>query len=538
MFKIINSQYKSITGAALVLSAASLLSRAVGVIRDRVLAHYFGAGPIIDVYYASFKIPDLIYNLLIVGALTAGFIPSFTKLFYQHQDKKDAWKLANNIINITGVALIICCALGMVFTAPLSRILAPGFSGENFTRMVGFTRIMFLSPLFLGISMVAGGILQSLRHFTLYALAPIFYNLGIIAGATGLVHAWGYIGLPLGVVLGAGIHAGIQLYGAYKTGWRWQPIFNLRDPETRTIGKMMIPRTLGIAITQVNQVVITMLASLLPVGSIAVYNYANNLQAVPIGIIGIPFAMAIFPLLSAAAAKNDNKQFVTHLMNTARQIIFLIAPLSVLILLLRAQIVRVILGSGTFDWDATINTANTLAFFSLGLLAQSLIHLLARAFYALQNTKTPFVIGVIAELVSIIAALVLMRPYGAPGLALAASIGVILNAIMLVVALRTHTKTLEEESLIPLVLKISVATLIMAVAVQALKHPLANIFDQQYFWGILGQGLVAGMAGLVIYCLLCYILRVPEFTEIRNSLKRRWLKPAQITTTEVVELKD
>ncbi len=538
MFKIINSQYKSVTGAALVLSAASLLSRAVGIIRDRVLAHYFGAGPLIDVYYASFKIPDLIYNLLIVGALTAGFIPGFTKLFYQHTDKKEAWKLANNVINIAGVALIFFCALGMIFTTPLAHIIAPGFSGENFTRMVSFTRIMFLSPLFLGISMVTGGILQSLRHFTLYALAPIFYNLGIIAGATGLVHAWGEIGLPLGVILGAAIHAGIQIYGAYQVGWRWKPVFNLFDPETRTIGRLMIPRTLGLAITQVNQVVITMLASLLPVGSIAVYNYANNLQAVPIGIIGIPFAIAIFPLLSAAAAEKDNKQFVSHLINTARQIIFLVAPLSILILLLRAQIVRVVLGSGTFDWAATVNTADTLAFFSLGLLAQSLIHLLVRAFYALSNTKTPFIIGLIAELFSIIAALLLMRPLGAPGLALAASIGVILNAIMLIVALRTHTKNFEEASLIPLLFKISIATLVMAVAVQAVKYPLANIFDQQYFFGILGQGLIAGIVGLAIYCLLCYILRVPEFTQIKDSLKRRWLKPAQITTSEVVELKD
>jgi putative peptidoglycan lipid II flippase len=161
-----------------------------------------------------------------------------------------------------------------------------------------------------------------------------------------------------------------------------------------------------------------------------------------------------------------------------------------------------------------------------------------RAFYALSNTKTPFIIGVIAELISIIAALVLMRPLGAPGLALAASIGVILNAVMLAIALRTHTKTFQEENLIPMVFKITIATLVMAIIVQALKYPLANIFDQQYFFGILGQGLVAGTAGLVIYCFLCYILKIPEFTQLKDSLKRRWLKPAQVNTTEVVELKD
>lgn len=538
MLQIVNSQYKSITGAALVLSAASLLSRIVGIIRDRILAHYFGAGPIIDVYYASFRIPDLVYNLLIVGALTAGFIPGFTKLFFQKDGPKNAWRLANNIINITGIALIILCGLGIIFTAPLAKIIAPGFSGENLERMISFTRIMFFSPLFLGMSMVAGGILQSLRHFTLYAIAPIFYNIGIIAGATGLVNAWGYIGLPIGVILGAAMHAGIQIYGAYRAGWRWQFILNLKDPETQTIGRLMVPRTMGLAITQVNQLVITILASLLPAGSIAVYNYANNLQAVPIGIIGIPFAMAIFPILSSTAAEGENKQFVSHLVNTARQIIFLVTPLTILILLLRAQIVRIVLGSGVFDWVATINTADTLALFSLGLLAQSLVHLLVRAFYALSNTKTPFVIGIISELVTIIAALVLMRPLGAPGLALAASIGAILNATMLIISLRTRLKTFQEENLIPLILKISVAALVMAVSVQAIKYPLANIFNQQYFWGILGQGFFAGMIGLVIYGFLCYILKIPEFIQLRDSLKRRWLKPAQINTTEVVELKD
>ncbi len=538
MLNIFNSQYKSITGAALVLSGATLLSRVVGIIRDRVLAHYFGTGPIIDAYFAAFKIPDLVYNLLIVGALTAGFIPTFTKLFHQSEDGRAAWKLANNILNIAGTSLAILCLLGMFFTEPLAKIIAPGFSGENLVRVTNFTRLMFLSPFFLGISMVLGGVLQSLRRFTLYAIAPIFYNLGIVIGTTWLYKIWGDIGLPMGVVLGAMMHCGIQIIGAHQAGWRWQWRFKLNDQETKTIGKLMVPRTLGLGITQFNQVIITMLASMLPIGSISVYNLANNIQAVPIGVIGIPFALAIFPLLSASAIHDDKKQFVSYIVNTLRQVIFLITPLTILILLLRSQIVRVILGSGAFDWNSTINTADALAFFALGLTAQSIIPLLVRGFYALSDTKTPFVIGVISELVSIIFALLLMKPFGAPGLAMAASIGVVLNAIMLFISLRNQSIGLGWSKLIPLAFQVSIAGVAMGLTVQFIKYPLAKIFDQQYFFGILGQGLTAGLLGLVVYGGLCYILKVPELMRTKESLQKRWLKPQNVSATEVVELKD
>jgi putative peptidoglycan lipid II flippase len=538
MLKILNSQSRTITGAAIILSGATLLSRLVGVVRDRVLAHYYGAGPIMDTYYAAFKIPDLIYNLLIVGALTAGFIPTFTKLLNDKENNKSAWHLTNNILNILGISLIVLCALGMIFTPILNKIIAPGFNGENLARVNSFTRIMFLSPIFLGISMIMGGVLQSLKRFILYAIAPIFYNFGIIFGATVLVRTIGEIGLAYGVILGAFIHCLLQIYGVWQVGWRYQFSFNAKDKDTSTVGKLMIPRTLGLAITQINQIVITMLASFLPVGSIAIYNYANNLQAVPVGVLAIPFALAVFPALSSAATENDMQSFVTQLSNVIRQILFLIIPAAILILLLRAQIVRVILGSGEFDWNATISTANALAFFSLGLIGQSLIPVLSRAFFALSNTKTPFVIGIISELISIIAALLLMRPLGAAGLALAGSIGVTINLILLWLHLRSETKTLNENEILSLLYPIILAGIAMGIVIQMLKYPLAKLFNQQFFWGIFGQGLISGIVGIVIYFLLCYILKVPEFMQLKDSFARRWLKLRNITATEIIENKE
>ncbi len=537
MLKIFHSSYKSVTAAAAMLSAASLISRLVGIARDRVLAHNFGAGPVTDAYYAAFKVPDLIYNLLIVGALTAGFIPTFTKLF-QSDNKNAAWKLANNLLNIIAIALIVLCGIGAITTPYFAKYIAPGFSGENLERVISFTRIMFLSPLILGISMITGGILQSLRRFTLYSFAPVFYNFGIIVGAVGLTPIIGDAGLAWGVILGALLHCSLQIYGAYAAGWRWYFWFDLKEINTRLVGKLMVPRTLGIAASQLSQVVLTMIATLLPIGSVAVYNYANNLQGLPIGVIGIPFALAVFPLLSEAVAKNDTKQFISHVSGTARKIIFLILPLMILFLLLRAQIVRVVLGSGQFNWSATVSTADTLAFFALGMLAQALIPLLARAFYAVADTKTPFISGVVAELIGIIAALVLYKKLGAPGLALSVTIAATLNFIFLTVTFRHMSKGLEEEKLLPMLFKTSVATLIMAMVVQYLKTPLAQIFDQDYFWGIFGQGAVAGLAGIAVYGFLCYILKIPEFIEISGALRKRFLKAENIPTDEGVNLID
>ncbi|HSR88887.1 MAG TPA: murein biosynthesis integral membrane protein MurJ [Candidatus Udaeobacter sp.] len=534
MLKILNGQSKSITGAAIIISAATLVSRLVGLLRDQIFANYFGAGPITDAYYAAFKIPDLIYNLLIVGALSTAFIPTFTKLFNSGEDKSPAWKLANNVLNIIAILLAFLSVLGIIFTPVLAPIIAPGFSLASKQMVINFTRIMFGSTILLGISMVIGGILQSLRAFFLYSLAPIFYNVGIIIGAVVLVPLWGVNGLAWGVVLGAFLHFSLQTYSAYANGYRWRWQLNFKDKETRLIGKLMIPRTLGLAISQLNLIIFTIFASLLPVGSVAVLNFANNLQAVPVGIIGIPFALAVFPILSMAAAKNDTEEFIKNLSSTIRQILFLIIPLSAILMLLRAQIVRVILGRGEFTWTATINTADALALFALSLFAQALIPVIARAFYALADTKTPFIIGVISEVGSIIAALFLMKPLGVAGLALAFSVGSILNFIILSVVLRQTLKKIDGQKILSSFFRIIAAAIPMALVIQFFKYPLAKIFDQTHYAGIFGQGLVAGMAGLVIYLLICYFLRVPEMMQLKDSLARRWLKTKNLPTIESI----
>ena len=522
--KILDHSSNSITGAAIIISGTSLINKFVGLARDRILAGNFGAGPITDAYYTAFKIPDLIYNLLVVGALTAGFIPVFTRLYYKNSNKEDAWNLSNNILNILAVALLFFAILGILFASPIAKLIAPGLDVNTQILAGKFIRIMFLSPLFLGISMVFGGILQSLKKFVLYSIAPIFYNLGIIFGILVLVPLFGIEFLAWGVVLGAFTHCLIQYIAAKNAGWTYKSIFKPKDKNTLLIGKLMIPRTLALAISNVNTIIITAIASLLPAGAIATYNYANNLQWVPIGIVGIPFALAVFPTLSEKSAQKDFLGFSKNISSTARQILFLIIPLSVIFMLLRAQIVRVVLGSGEFDWNATIRAADALAFFSLGLFAQALVPLFVRGFYALENTKTPFLISLFTETVNIILAFILFKPLGVAGLALAASVSTVLNLALLITYLRKIVKRLNGMELLASFWKIMLSALLMALTIQILKYPLAKIFSLQYFGGVFAQGLIAGGAGLLVYSLVCFALKLPEFMALKDSLQKRYLK--------------
>ncbi len=534
--RLFTSQSKSITSAAIILGAASFVSRFIGIIRDRIFANQFGAGDILDAYFAAFRIPDLVYNLVIVGALSAGFIPIFTKIL--NKDKKEAWQVTSGIINILGISLIFICTILFIFTPQIVPLLAPGFSVEKLQTTISLTRIMFLSPILLGLSSIVSGVLQSFKAFLVYSLTPIFYNLGIIFGALVFVPVFGIIGLAYGVILGALLHLLIQVPSLLHHGFAYTPKFFWQNKNIKKIGKLMIPRTLGLATTQLNLIVITIFASTVGVGSVAVFNFANNIQHFPVGIIGISFAIAAFPTLAHLVAKDKKEEMTEHLSQTIRQIIFFIIPLTIIFLLLRAQIVRVILGSGQFDWSDTIRTANTLAFFTLSLFAQALIPLLVRTFFVLHDTWTPFLVGLVSSLINIIAGIYLKNILGVSGLALAFSLAMIIQLALLWLTLRDKLGTLHESKMVESVLKISGAGLVMMIVVQSLKSPIASLVDMTKFWGILTQGFVAGTAGILVFAYICYILKVEEMIKFKEAFEKKLLKikPAQAEFTEADEV--
>ncbi len=533
---LLHRESNGIVGAAFIVSTATFANKIVGVMRDRMLAHQFGAGSVMDTYYAAFKIPDTIYNLLVVGALTAGFIPVFSRLFFSTTEKHHsaAWKLVNNLLNILGALLAVAAIFGAIFARQLSPLIAPGFSPEQLRLTENLIRVLFFSPLLLGISMVFGGVLQSLKRFVIYSVAPIFYNLGIIVGAALFAPLMGPIGLGWGVLLGATLHALLQAYGVRQAGFRWRPEFTWRDPELRAVLKLMAPRTLALGITSITGIIITMLASRLPTGSVSAYNFADNLQWVPIGVIGIPLAVAAFPTFTEAIAKNNLETFRSELAKTIRVILFLVTPVAIIFLLLRAQIVRTILGTGAFDWNATITTADVMACFAAGIFAQALIPLLARAFYALHDSTTPLIAGIIGALATFIfatkiplAALVVHFfhfPEIAPiaNLALAITIGAIVNAVILYITIRHRLKKLDEQKIWRTLATIGGAGLAMMIIVQYIKYPLAFIFDQRYWAGIAGQGITAGFFGLAIYMLICYSVKLPELLDFIAPIQKKF----------------
>lgn len=531
--KLFSGQINSITIAALLVALSSLISRFLGLFRDHILAG-FGAGDTLDAYYAAFRIPDLIFNLLVLGALSAGFIPLFTHLLknplgkvrdvFAGEKNREAWDLTNNILNILGVSLLVLAGLGVVFAPYLMKLIAPGFSGEKYAETVALTRIMFLSPIFLGISGILGGVLQSFKRFFIYSLAPIVYNIGIIIGALYFVPIWGIYGLAWGVVLGAFAHMLIQLPMVFKLGFRYRRIFNYKDANVRKIGKMMVPRTMSLAIVQINLLVITVIASTLSSGSLTVFNFANNLQYFPIGVFGISFALAAFPTLSAVAF--DKKKLIENFSQTLRQILFFIVPSTVLLLTLRAQIVRVVFGRGLFSWEDTVLTINTLGFFTLSLFAQASIPLLIRVFYARHNSKTPFYVGIFAVITNVFLSLWLGRELGVAGLALAFSIANIINFIILWMVLHAELGRLDEFKILRAVIKFSIAAIACGIAVQGAKVIVWPFIDMTKTMGVFTQGAAAGISGLFVYTVVSVLLKCEELSSFWNGLKRRlpWSK--------------
>jgi len=540
--RLFNGKINSITVAAGLVAMSSLISRFLGIFRDRILAGEFGAGETLDIYYAAFRIPDLIFNLLVLGALSAGFIPIFTSLIKREssanyrESKKDeilkkfgfsnkkAWELANSVINILGISLIIFCSLGIIFAPYLMKLVTPGFSNDLQNLTVSLTRVMFLSPLLLGISSVLGGILQSFKRFFVYSLSPILYNIGIIIGALYFVPLWGIYGLAWGVVLGAGLHMLVQVPLVIKLGFRYKFSFDFKNKSVKKIGIMMIPRTLSLGITQINLLVITIIASTLASGSLTVFNFANNLQSFPIGIFGISFAVAAFPTLSAVAFQK--KELIKNFSSAIRQILFFIVPATVLLITLRAQITRVILGTGQFDWEDTILTIDTLGFFAISLFAQAIIPLLVRMFFARHNSRTPFFIGLLAAIVNVILSLWLAPKLGVAGLALAFSIASIFNFILLWLALRIEVGNMDEIKILLATIKFSVAVIACGITVQGMKLVVWPYVDMTRLWGVLTQGLVAGMFGLFIYLAVCSLLRSRELFGFWEAIKKRlpWKK--------------
>lgn len=539
--KIINNKVlngkptQTIAGAALIVSVAGILSRILGLVRDRILASKFGAGDELDVYYAAFRVPDLIYNFLIVGALSAAFIPIFTGLITKKNTKK-AWDLASGLLTLQVILVIAISLIFFLFAPALTRLITPGFPEEKIMHTAMLTRIMFLSPLFLGVSAIFGGILVSYKRFLIYSIAPIFYNIGIIIGAVFFVGFMGISGLAWGVVLGAVMHFVLQFLAVKFVGFSYQFIKIkeiIKDVNVRKVIRLMIPRSMAMGVSQINLLIVTIFASTLASGSLAVFNFANNLQSVPLGIFGISFSIAAFPRLSSLAARENMEKFNYVFSRTFKRILFFVIPVSLMIFSLRAEIVRAALGAGEFDWDDTRNTLWVLGFLSLSLFAQSTIPLLTRCFYALENTKTPFYAALISETMNILLVIFLIEKFQVVGLAIAFSLASIVNMATLFFLLNKRFKDIEKSEMLTPIIKIIIASAFSVVAIYLTRHTLDNYIHLKTLGEVLVQLIIAGGTGAAVFLMACAWLEVEEFNDFKKTtFNYIFKKPKELDGTD------
>lgn len=540
--RIFNSQSKTITFAAALLGFSALVSRILGLVRDRLLAGRFGTGAELDAYFAAFQIPDLIYGILILGGIGAVFLPVFSEYF--ERNKEEGWVLTNQVLNFFLVLLVIICGVLIIFTPWLIKLIVPGFSEAQRSLTTALTRIMFLSPILFGISSVFSGVLHYFNRFLIYSLAPILYNLGIIFGILVLVPIFGIFGLAYGVIFGALLHWLIQIFPAKSSGFSWKPLFDFRHPGLKRIFKLMIPRTIARASFHVNLIVITAIASTLTVGSITIFNFAHNLYYLPIGVIGMSFAMASFPSLSRAWNRNNKEEFLEKFSSTFRQILFLIVPISLLSFLLREQIVRIILGSGRFELLDIKLTAASLGLFSLGIFAVSLSLFLARTFFSLQDTKTPALVGISSMVLNVILSftfvwlftfsnvfqeafinfLQIEKLQGVEiiGLPLAHSISMIFQFFLLFILLYKKMEDIRFGEILNSFKVIIFASFLMALIVYFILQITVGFVNIETFLGSLFQILLAGLIGILVYFGITFILNSPEIKIIWHSILRQF----------------
>jgi len=346
------------------------------------------------------------------------------------------------------------------------------------------------------------------------------YNLGIIFGALYLSRWFGIYGLAWGVVIGAFLHAAIQLPAVFHLGFKWSMILRWHDQNTRKIGRMMIPRTLSLAVSQVGLLFTTVIASTLPGGSLTIFNLANNLQSFPVGIFGVSFAIAAFPSFSENAFNPEI--LLKKFSSTMRQIMFFVIPATVFIITLRAQIIRVVLGTGAFDWNDTVLTMNALGLFSTSLVAQAAAPLLVRVFYARHNSKTPLYIGGLSVLVNLALSWLLGQRMGVSGLALAASVSSALNFILLWLFLYVEIPIFNAFPIFISALKYSAAALLAGVAIQISKIAVWPYIDMARFYGVFVQLSVSFLVGALVYALICKMLGSEEMDSFFSALRGRW----------------
>jgi len=536
-------EFTGVHQAAFLLAFTTILAKVLALVRDRMLASTFGAGEALDIYYASFRIPDFVYTLSLFIAASTALIPLL--LERESKSREEASRFIGSVLSwfLVGIGAL---GVGLLFLMPqLTDIVTPGFSEAQRETTVFLGRILLLQALFLGLSNIAASIIQAFRLFFVYALSPILYNLGIIIGILLFYPIWGLTGIVAGVVLGAFLHFAVQIPSIIRL--HFIPFFSLRfRPGLRRALLLSLPRSIGLSINQLVFIAVTAFASVFGLGSIAVFQLAYNLETVPLSVIGLSYSVAAFPFLAGVFVRDRHKEFLDHVSLALRHIIFWSLPLTVLFIVLRAHIVRVILGAGNFGWVDTRLTAAALALFSVSLVAQALILLYVRAFYAAGKTITPVLINILSAAFIVGGAFFFSWLYDVSSnfsytfvnllrvadiannkmliLPFVFSLGNIINLVFLALFFSFDFGSAGGKGFWRSCFHITASSVIIGVTTFYALRLFDAVFNLETFVGIFLHAVVAGGIGIAGGILFLIAVKNREWRELKKALLRRFWK--------------
>jgi putative peptidoglycan lipid II flippase len=521
---IITRRQSNILSAAFAIMATIIFSQILGLIKKRLLIAYFGASVTTGVFEVASKLPDLIFQLVIASALSSAFIPVFSDLL-SHGDEEKAHKMASNLLTV-GIVIFLGLSFILVAFAPffLKIInLGGGFSTSDMELMVNLMRIIVFGQLLIVVGTFFTAFLQSYSHFFIPGFALALYNLGIIIGLVTLSPVIGIYSGAVGIILGAIFFILFQLPMVKKIGFKYTPSFSIKDKGLKTIASLMWPRTISNAIFQLGTILVVSLISFIPQTgrNYIIFDLAQTIAFAPVVLVGHAIAQAAFPILSRE--RNNLQNFKLTFMNSFNQMLYLILPISVLILVLRIPIVRIVFGADRLDWPATVLTGKILAFFTLSIFAQALIALVYRAFYALHDTKTPLITGALSTIFMLILGYVfiVVMGLGVSSVAVAYSIAGITQLFFLLVLLHRKTGRFHLPSLLVSWIKIGASSFFTAFALYIpIKLLDQLVFDTTRTINLLILTGISSLAGLSIYLFLTWFFDVKEAGVYVLSLRK------------------
>ena len=519
--------FGSVARAGLIVSSAFLVSRILGYVRLVVIGNAFGASAELDSFLAAFRIPDLVFQLVAAGALASALVPIVAGLLTGDEHAR-AWRVVSTVVNLMLIGLAVLAAGLFVLAPVIVPIINPGFAGAQLDRTIELTRIMLLSPVFLGLGAVATSVLNAGGRFAVAAIAPIVYNLPIIVAALLLGPTLGVNALAIGVVAGSLGSLLIQVPAVARLGFRYGPTIDTSDPQARKALILLAPRTIGLGVTQITFIVVTSLATLLPVGAVSDFNFAFAILQIPLGIIGVPLGMVLMPSLSRDAAVGREDGFAELLTRGLRLLVYVMVPIAVVTAVARTPLVTVLFGSGRMAVRDLDLIAVTLAGFLVGLTAHAMIAVLARAFYARQDTVTPVVAAVAAVAINCTLSVVLVGPLGLPGIALAIAIAAWIEALALVAILHRRLAHFELRGLA----RVGAEALVGSGIAGVVAFFVARFTD-----GVLGlapgrpllavEVILVGLVFGLVYAGVSVALRIPELPSIVGVMADVIRRPAR-----------